>query len=271
MSDQIRSDQPPLIPYSFLFPLRPSVPPSLRPLMPHSHAHTNTHAEGDQRELTAVVQMLAELGVAVAAGGDVEVALDLVEVEAAEDAAAVGDAADARGLVPLGPLAAGGDDVMDVLLAEALVVLLLLALLVVVVEGAGAGAGDGAAVLVDAELVDAALVDPLLPGGGVLLEAGGGEDAVAGGVLHVDVQVLALHAHDHVQVQLHAVPDALLDRERVRLLAPPPPRQLAPHQYARYHRDDDGPLASARRLRHVLGFRLRCRRRGVSSLRWASG
>ena len=68
-----------------------------------------------------MLEVLAKLSIAVAAGGDVEVALDLVEVEAAEDAAAVGVAADAGGLVPAGLLEAGSDDVVDVLLAEALV------------------------------------------------------------------------------------------------------------------------------------------------------
>lgn len=209
-----------------------------------------------------MVQMLAELGVAVSSRGDVEVALDLVEVEATEDTAGIGLAANAGGLVPAGLLAASSDDVVDVLLAEALVVGLGLG-------AAVAGAGDGAAVLVDAELVDALGVDPLLPGGGVLLEAGGGEDAVPRGVLHVDVQVLARHAHHDVQVDLQAVPDPLLDRERVVLLPAPPPRQLAPHQDERDHRDHHRPLAAAGRLRYVLGFRLGCFARGAET-RWSA-
>jgi hypothetical protein len=44
--------------------------------------------------------------------------------------------------------------------------------------------------------------------------------------LHVDVQVVALHLHDHVQVDLQIVADALLDRELVRGVAVPPALRL---------------------------------------------
>lgn len=187
--------------------------------------------------------MCAGLVITMAPRGDMEIALNLVQVQAAVDTAAVGlGAPEPGGLAPAGLPAAHGDDVVDVLFAEPLVV--------------PAGARDGAAVAVAAEAVDALGVDPLAPARGVLLEARGGEDAVAGRVLDVDVQVLALHLDHDVQVDLHAVPDALLDRERVRLLALPPPRQLRPQQYARDDRHDHGPLAAARRARYVLRFRL---------------
>ena len=204
---------------------------------------------GREREkLTIVLKMLAELSVTMTTSGDVEVALDLVEIETTEDAAAVGVTADTRGLVPASLLEASSNDIMNMLLAEPLIVL----------PGIIAGAGNRAAVLVGAELVDALGIDPVLPLSGILLEAGGGEDAVAGGILDVHVQVLALHAHDDVEVDLHLAADALLDGERVALLPAPPPRQLRPHQRARDHRDDHRPLPAARRPRHVLRFRLGC-------------
>lgn len=119
---------------------------------------------------TFMVQMLAIFHVAVTAGGNVEIALDLVEVEGAVDAAAVGGAPEARRLAPFGALLAEGDNVMDVLLAEALFV---------VGKARPAFARVDAAVGVVAELVDAGLVHPLGPGGRVAVQLGGGEDAVA--------------------------------------------------------------------------------------------
>ncbi len=199
--------------------------------------------------LTAVVQVLGEhLGVAVAAGRDVEVALDSVEVEGAVDAAAVGAgaAAETRGPGPASLLAAHGDDVVDVGLAEAFIV--------------PPGARVGAAVAVVAELVDALAVDPVRPQRGVLLEPRGGEDAVAGGVLDVHVQVLAGHAHDHVEVDLHAVAHALLDAEGVVLLALPPPRELGPEEDGGHDEHGDGPFPAARGAGHVLRLRLCCGR-----------
>lgn len=128
-------------------------------------------------ECTVVIEMVAHLHVSVAAGGDVEVALDLVELQAPVDATAVGRVApQPRRLAPAGALASERDDIVDVLLAEALVVRLLVPF-----------ARDGLAVRVLAQLVDPPVVGPLRPARRVLLEPRGGEDAVAGRVLDVDV------------------------------------------------------------------------------------
>lgn len=194
-----------------------------------------------------MIQVLGKhLGVAVAARGDVEVALNPVQVQRAVDATAVGlDAVPETGrLAEAARLAAHGDDVVDVGLAEALVV--------------PADAGVDAALAVAAEPVKPLAIDPIPPGGGVLLQTRGGEDAVPGGILHVDVEVLADHVHDDVEVDLHAVSDALLDAEGVVLAALPPPRQLGPEEEGRDDDDDDGPLAAARRAGYVLGFCLCC-------------
>lgn len=180
-----------------------------------------------------------------------EISLNLVQVQTAKDPAAIrATAAQPRSLPPLRPPPAQRDDVVDVLLAEALVVR----------GGRPPLAGDEPALLVPTEAVHAHAVDPLRPVGRVLGQHLGGEDAVAGGVLDVDVEVGALHVHDDVEVELHLPPHPLLDRERVHLLAAPPPRQLREDQHQRHHRHYHRPLAAARCPRHVLRLCLCCGR-----------
>lgn len=186
-----------------------------------------------------MVQVFPKLHVPVTPGSDVEIALDPIQIHAPKDAAAVAGAAQPRRLGPLGPLSTQPHDVVDVLLAETLLVAL---------------ARDDLAVLVPVEPVGSLYVDPLGPRGGVALELGGGEDAVAGGVLDVDVQVGALHPHDRVQVDLHVVAHTLLDSERVLLGAAPPPRQLGPHEDEGDEDHGDGPFSAARGSGDILGF-----------------
>lgn len=163
--------------------------------------------------LTVMVQVFPKLHVSVASSSNVEIALDPIQIQAAKDAAAVAGPAELRRLRPLGSLPTQAHDVVDVLLPKAFLVAL---------------ARDNLAVLVSVEPVVALDVDPLGPGGRVALELGGGEDAIAGGVLDVDMQVGALHPYDRVQVDLHIVAHTLLDGERMLLGAAPPPRQLGP-------------------------------------------
>lgn len=194
--------------------------------------------------------MLAKFRVAVSSSGYVKVALDLVEVEGAVDATAVGGALEARRLAPLGALLAEGDNVVNVLLAKALVV--------AAGEGGPALASVDAAVAVVAELVDALCVDPLGPEGAVAVQLGGGEDAVARGILDVDVEVGALHADDNVEVDLQVVGDALFDGKVVRLLAAPPAADLAGEEDKGDEEHGDGPLAAARGAGDEFGFRFGC-------------
>lgn len=161
-----------------------------------------------------MVQVLALLHVAVAAGGNVEIALHLVQIQAAKHATAVRPALGPGRLCPLGALATEGNDVVDVLLAKALVV--------------PAGAGVDLALLVLAQLVHALGIHPLAPGGGLARQLAGRQDAIARGVLDVDVQVAALHLDDDVEVDLHVVADALFDGKGVRLGAAPPAANLGP-------------------------------------------
>jgi hypothetical protein len=87
-------------------------------------------------------------------------------------------------------------------------------------------ARDDSALRVPPKLVHALVVHPLRPVRRIELQHGRRQDAVAGGVLDVDVEVAALHAHDHVEVDLQGPAYALLDGERVHLLAAPPTREL---------------------------------------------
>lgn len=193
-----------------------------------------------------MVQVLSKLHISVATGSDVEVTLHLVQIQAAKDPARIaGRAPQIWRLGPLGPLAADPHDIMNVLLSETLVMAM---------HGHPTLAGDDPALLVPVEPVRALLVNPLAPGCGLALEPVSSEDTVAGGVLDVDVQVGALHAHDHVHVDLQVVADALLDREGVRLGAAPPARQLGPDENQRDKDHRHGPLAAARGARYVLGF-----------------
>jgi hypothetical protein len=189
--------------------------------------------------LTFVIQMLGkEFDVAMAPGRDVKIALHLVPLQAAVDAARIRLAPDPRR--PLEPAAVPAG------LAQRLVHVLV-------------------GVAVDLALVDrrrqrvlaaAAPPAPLAPVGLVQLEGDAGQDAVAGGVLDVDVDLVAVHGHDHVDVDLQRVRDALLDREGVVDGAGEPAPRLRQHQPGGSDQQEDGPgvaTAGAREVRR-LGF-----------------
>lgn len=216
------------------------------------HDGRQSHCKGTEglSKLTAVVQVLAEFHVAMAASGDVEITLHPVQIQVPKHTTAVGGGPlKLWRFGKLGLLAADPHNVVYVLLAEAFVV---------AVHGHVALAGDDAALVVPVQPVHALVVNPVLPGGGLALEAVGGEDAVACGVLDVDVEVGALHAQDNVHVDLQVVADALLDGEGVLLGAAPPARQLGPDEDDGDEDHGDGPLAAARGARYVLGLRFGC-------------
>jgi len=64
----------------------------------------------------------------------------------------------------------------------------------------------------------------------LLLQDAAGEDPVQRRVLDVDVQRVARHCHRDVEVDLHAVPDRVLDPERLRLRPVQVLQQLVPGQ-----------------------------------------
>lgn len=182
------------------------------------------------------------VSVTVTSSGNMEITLDPIQIQTAKYTAAIGlSAPEPRGLPPAGLLAAHGNDIVDMFLAEPLLVM-------------PPSARNRAAVGILAQLMNTFRIDPLGPGSRVLLEARSGEDAVAGRVLDVDVQVLTLHVDDDVQIELHAVADALLDGECMGFLAAPPARQFGPQEEHGYDRHGDGPLATSRRARYILGL-----------------
>lgn len=184
------------------------------------------------RGRTSVIEMLAEFPVSVAARRDVEVALHLVPVEAAEDAARVAWAAETRGL---------GELLLLLGCAELVVYIphLLPAWQAVV-----------------ALTQDVLVLAPLAEVGGVFAEKVACEGSVTGRVLHVHVEVGAGHCDDDVDVDLHVVGDAFLDREGLRCLARPPARDFRPGEVHACAEEEDGPggrVAAAGEVR-LFGF-----------------
>ena len=72
-----------------------------------------------------------------------------------------------------------------------------------------------------------ARIGPLAPVGGIFGQQIAGEDAVARGILDVDVEVVAEHGDDDVEVDLELVGDSLLDRKEVGFMAAVPAQEFA--------------------------------------------
>ncbi len=115
-------------------------------------------------------------------------------------------------------------------------------------------ARDHAPMLIPPQLVNPLAIHPMRPGSRVAGEPVGSQDAVARGVLDVDVQVGAAHADDHVEVDGQDVGDALFDGEGVLLGAAPPAGELGPEEEEGDERHGDGPFAARGGVGYVLGF-----------------
>lgn len=184
-----------------------------------------------------MIQMRRKITVSMAARRDVKVTLHLVPLETAVDAARVDGVATAQ-LGRLGELLARvaahlAEDVVHV------------GVLVLGLQPAGVLLAEGL-VLVGATVgLVVALVHPQLPAGGLALEQLAGQDAVTGGVLDVDVEGIAGHLDDDVQVQLEVVRDALLDAEVVVLGAAEPGAEFGDGENGADNEDEDGPLSAA--------------------------
>jgi hypothetical protein len=61
----------------------------------------------------------------------------------------------------------------------------------------------------------ALVLSPLLPRRGVLVQGISSQDTVTRSVLDIDVEVIAAHCDDHVEVYLQLVRNTLLDGERM--------------------------------------------------------
>lgn len=183
--------------------------------------------------------LAAHLHVPMPSGRDVEIPLHLVPVNAPIDATRIAVPPDRRRALELPPPLGRAQVVMHVLLARVLDRLLLHP-----ARARGARARP-------------TLRRPRVPARRVLLQQIPRQDAVARGVLHVDVQVRAGHGDDQVQVDLQVVRDALFDAEGVRRRAGQPAAHLAAREEDGGEGEDDGPYAAAAGLGDVglLGFR----------------
>lgn len=98
-------------------------------------------------------------------------------------------------------------------------------------------------------------LDPLPPVRGVLGQHVAGEDAVARGVLHVDVQVGTEHRDYDVEVDLQFVRDAFLDAEEVRFVAGVPAAELGEGEDGADEDEEEGRVAARGGASGVGGFR----------------
>lgn len=90
-----------------------------------------------------------------------------------------------------------------------------------------------------------ALLHPQRPAGVLAVEQVAREDAVAGGVLDVDVQRVAGHVDDDVEVELELVRDALFHAEVVLFCAAPPCFELREAEDRADCQNQDCPLPAA--------------------------
>ena len=166
-----------------------------------------------------MIQMLSHLTVAMTTGCDVEVTLHFVEIDTSVNAAAVRRAPDFRRLRPFGPLLRSRNNVVNVLLAEPFIL---------VPKVLPPSARVDFSVAVPAQSVHALIVHPLGPGCVLASKSVGGKDAIACGILYVDVKIAALHADYDVEVDLHVMGDALLNDEVMCFVAAPPAGDFSP-------------------------------------------
>jgi len=97
-------------------------------------------------------------------------------------------------------------------------------------------------------------VQPLLPVRRVPPQHIACQDAIARGVLHVDVQVRTAHGDDDIEVDLQLVRNALLDAEMVRLVALEPSVQFGEGEEEADGEEEGGDLAAAPGGEGVGGF-----------------
>lgn len=150
-----------------------------------------------EAKLTAVVQVLAHLHVPMSPRGDVEIALHLVPIDAPIHPTRIASPPHPWRLCELPPPLPRPEVIMHVLLPR----ILLLLLLPPILRRANPPAPTRR---------------PRVPSRRFPRQHIPGQDAVATSVLHVDVQIPALHGDDDVEVDLQIVRDALFHAEGVR-------------------------------------------------------
>lgn len=195
--------------------------------------------------------MLAKLHISMSFGRNMKVALDLIQLQTAKHPTAIRRRPpQPRRPRPLGLPPAQRNNIMHVLLPKPFV--MPLPPLHVPFPRHHLALG------IPSQLVNPLVVDPVLPHRRVAMQPGGGQDAVAGRVLHVDVDVLALHLDDNVEVDVEGVGDALFDGKGVRFRAAPPAGGFGPEEDEGDEADEDGPFAAGGGAGYVLGFGFGC-------------
>lgn len=185
-----------------------------------------------------MIQVLSKLHVSVSSCSDVKVALHLVAVQTSKNPAAVRRAPNPWCLCKL----------LLLLLPQMLVhVLLILPLL-----------ADALVQLMHTPL--GVLARPLRPAGRILAQQIACESAIAGRVLHVDVQIGAAHGDDNVEIDLHVVRNALLHGECLCCRAGEPARGFGPGEPDACEDERYGPRGGVATLNKVclFGFGYSC-------------
>ena len=86
------------------------------------------------------------------------------------------------------------------------------------------------------------------------------QNPIPSSILHVDVDIRALHGDHDVHVDLQVVADAFFHREGVCLVSAPPAPELDGDEEEGNAEHGDGPFPAAGGLRYILGFCFGCER-----------
>ena len=97
-------------------------------------------------------------------------------------------------------------------------------------------------------------VDPVPPIGCVFAEHITRQYTIAAGILHVDVQIWALHRHHDVEVDLQVVGDALLHAKEVGFVAGVPASQLGEGEDRGNYDEGEGSVAAGGAATGIGGF-----------------
>ncbi len=101
-------------------------------------------------------------------------------------------------------------------------------------------------------------INPVIPARRVAREHVPGKDAVAAGVLDVDVQVGAFHGEDDVEVDLEFVGNAFFDAEEVGFVAMVPAEELGEGEDGGDDDESEGGVAARGAAASVGGFCFCC-------------
>lgn len=180
---------------------------------------------------TAMIQMLSVLHIPMASGGNVEITLHLVRVHCAVDPATVDRVSPPRlrRLLKLLAVRSGPEIVVHIFFQ--------------IFSAISAGLSSRRSA--------PGSRGPLEPGGRVGGQCLSGHDAITRGVLQVDVDVLAFHLDDQVEIDLQVSPNPLFHGEGVGGVADPPAAELADDEPDAGTHQHHRPDAAGRRLLRV--------------------